>query len=240
MKSKFPASWQVIGRAVVDWWDGWFDLLSVVIVWLIAQFTIVLGPPATFGLYHVVYLMVNGESTGVRGLIEGGRKYFGAAWLWNAINLAVLITLAINIRFYSQFVDDWRYFIQILMVVLMVLWLVGQFYALPFFHEQKEARVLTALKNGLLMALATPFFSFVLMVVSTILVVLCGILVLPIFLGVPALIPVLGVRAVQNRLESFGIRKPDKTPKELEREASGHIQVPGRFETTNSEGQTEE
>lgn len=107
--SRFPASWQVIGRSLVDWWDSWFDLLGVVVVWLLAQFTIVLGPPATFGLYYVVYQLVNGESLGIRGLIEGGRKYFGAAWLWNVINLVMLVTLYSNIIFYSQFSADWRY-----------------------------------------------------------------------------------------------------------------------------------
>jgi hypothetical protein len=237
MKSRFPASWQVIGRACIDWWDSWFDLLGVVVVWLLAQLTIVFGPPATFGLYHVVYHLVNGESLGIRGLIDGGRKYFGVAWLWNIINLAMLITLYFNVTFYSQFTTDWRYFLQFLFIILIFIWLSGQFYALPFFHEQVEARILISLRSGVLMALAAPFFTFLLMVVAAVLVVLCGILVLPIFLGIPAIVPILGARAVQNRLVAFGIRERDKTPKELERDESSRVNFPGASQITDGEGQ---
>jgi len=237
MKSRFPASWQVIGRSVVDWWDGWFDLLGVVLVWLLAQLTIVFGPPATFGLYHVIYNLINGESLGMRGLIDGARRYFGAAWLWNVINLVVVVTLVVNVQFYGQFQADWRIVIQILMLLLLVMWIVGQFYALPFFHELKDAHVLMAIRNGFFMAMATPFFSFVLLIFSAVIVALCAVLVLPIFLGLPALVPMLGARAVQNRLVAFGIREREKTPKELEREESSRIQFPGTLEITDREGQ---
>jgi hypothetical protein len=73
---RFPASLRVIGRSVVDWWDGWLDMVVTLMIWLFAQMTIVLGPPATFGLYYVVHNMINGEAQGVRGLIAGARMYF--------------------------------------------------------------------------------------------------------------------------------------------------------------------
>ena len=239
MKSRFPASWQVIGRSCVDWWDSWFDMLGVVVVWLLAQFTIVLGPPATFGLYYVVYHLVNGESLGIRGLIEGGRKYFGAAWLWNIINLVMLVTLYFNVAFYGQFQADWRYFLQIFFVILIGIWLAGQFYALAFFHEQVKGHILIALRSGVLMALATPFFTILLMVFAALVVIICAGTILPVFLGFPALVPILGARAVQNRLVAFGIRKREKTPKELEREESSRINFPGASQISDSEGQVE-
>jgi uncharacterized membrane protein YesL len=239
MKSRFPASWQVIGRSVVDWWDSWLDLLGVIIVWLLAQLTIVLGPPATFGLYYVVYHLVNGESIGIRGIIEGGRKYFVQSWLWNVINLLVLIVLYVNLQFYNQFEAGWRFIVQAVMVILGALWITGQFYALAFFNEQKEARIFMAIRNGIFMALATPFFSFILMTFTALLVSLCAILVLPIFMGIPAIIPIMGARAVQNRLVAFGIRERDKTPKELEREESSRVKFPGTREITDGERQVQ-
>ena len=54
---------------------------------------------------------------------------------------------------------------------------------------------------------------------------------------VPAIIPMLGARAVQNRLVAFGIRQRDKTPKELERDESSRIHFPGTLEVTDREGQ---
>jgi hypothetical protein len=49
---------------------------------------------------------------------------------------------------------------------------------------------------------------------------------LPLFLGVPCLVVVLGFRGVYDRLIAFGIRKPEKTPKEIETEQSSRIVVP--------------
>jgi uncharacterized membrane protein YesL len=239
MKAKLPASFRVIGRAIVDWWDSWFDLLGVVIVWLVAQVTIVLGPPATFGLYYVAYRLTNGESLGIRGLIEGGRKFFWQAWLWALLNLLVIITVAVNLNFYGQFEGDWRFFVQVLLIFLSGLWFISQFYTLPFVFELKEEKVLLALRNGIMTALAAPFFTLILFIVASLIAIVCTITVLPIFMGVPAIIPLLGVRAVNNRLEAFGVRAPEKTPKEIEREQSSRIRIPSSEDVAESEREIE-
>lgn len=226
MKSRFPASLRVIGRSVVDWWDGWLDFVLVSIVWLFAQLTIILGPPATFGAYYVVSEMRNGEALGVRGLISGARKYFWKALLWGLINLAVIATIVVNFQFYGSIDALWAPYIRAFVVMLALVWFSTQFYTLPFFMEQEEKRLLVAMRNGLFTTLAAPLYSIILLIVVIIVAVASFGLVLPVFLGLPGLIPVMGMQALNDRLIAFGLRKAEKTPKEIEFEQSGHIDVP--------------
>jgi uncharacterized membrane protein YesL len=226
-KSRFPASLRVIGRSVVDWWDGWLDMVMVIIVWLFAQLTVVLGPPATFGLYYVVHSMINGEALGVRGLISGGRRYFGKAWIWGILNILGLVTLVVNYLFYGGMEADWGVYVQGVVTVLGFLWFCTHFYALPFFMEQENKSIKIALRNGILTTLAAPFFTIVLAIPVVLVAGLSAVFVIPIFLGLPGIIPFLGFRAMYNRLEAFGLRKPEKTPREIEFEESSRIRVPG-------------
>jgi uncharacterized membrane protein YesL len=225
--SKFPASLRVIGRSIVDWWDGWLDMVVTLLIWLFAQMSIILGPPATFGLYYVVHNMVNGESLGVRGLISGGRQYFLKSWVWGVINIFAAVTIGVNYVFYGSIEANWGIFVQMFIILIGVLWVSTQFYALPFFFEQEQKKLRIALRNGLFTTLAAPFFTLPLLLVVAAVVSLSLGLIIPFFLGLPALIPFLGFRAMQNRLEAFGIREPEKTPKEIEYEESGQVPLPG-------------
>jgi uncharacterized membrane protein YesL len=227
MTTKFPASLRVVGRSVVDWWDGWLDMVVTLLIWLFAQMSIILGPPATFGLYYVVHNMINGEALGVRGLITGGKKHFFKAWLWGLLNIAVAVTITINFTFYGGIEAAWGLYVQMFIIFLGFLWVCTQFYALPFFMEQEQQKLRIALRNGLFTTLAAPFFTIMLMIVVALVIALSLGLIIPFFLGLPALIPFLGFRAMYNRLEAFGIRERELTPKEIEYEESGQVPVPG-------------
>lgn len=226
MTSRVPASLRVIGRSIVDWWDGWLDMVMITTVWFFAQITIILGPPATFGMYHVVHSMVNGEALGVRGLFEGAKKYFGKSLLWGLLNIVVIILIVVNIQFYGSIPAVWGLYIQIFIIMLAVLWVATNFYALAYFMEQDEKKLRVALRNGILTTLAAPLFTLILLVMMVIVLALSFGFVIPIFLALPALIPMMGFRAVNDRLIAFGIRKPEKTPKEIEYEEGSRVDVP--------------
>ena len=68
-----------------------------------------------------------------------------------------------------------------------------------------------------------PIYTLVLMIMAIILLALSFAVVLPLFLGVPALVPVLGFRGMYDRLITFGIRQPEKTPKEIELEQAAGL-----------------
>lgn len=217
MKLRLPAFLSVFGKSAVDWYDAWLDMTVMGILWLIAQATIVLGPPATFGVYYVVNLMIRtGDNRGIKGMFEGAKKYFWQSLGWGGLNLLVLVIAVVNLLFYSQIDSPFAFAAQVLILVLTGLWLMTQFYTVPFFMAQQEERVLLALRNGFFMAIGTLFFTLGLMILEILIIALCVVLILPSFLGVPLLIPVLGTRALYDRLEAFGIKKKDPDPREIE------------------------
>ncbi len=226
-KSRVPASLRVIGRSIVDWWDGWLDMVLVGVVWFLAQITIVFGPPATFGMYYVVDQMINGQALGIRGLISGAKMYFWKAWLWGIINIFAAATLAVNIYFYGNLQYGWAPIVQVIVFMLGILWYFTQFYTIPYFMEQEIKSVFVAIRNGFLTTLAAPFFSIVVMIMVVLVIVLSAGFVIPLFLGLPGLVPFLGFRALLDRLEAFGLREREKTPREIETEESERVNSPG-------------
>lgn len=215
MKVKIPAVLSVIGRSAVDWWDAWLDCVLITLVWLVAQISIVLGPPATFGVHYVINNMLSGENLGVRGVISGMRMYFGKSWVWGAINLLSLLVIYINFMFYQQWNEPAAAFLRPVVVLIAILWFTTQFYALPFFMELKEPNVFAAYRNGFFMMMASPIYSFVLIFVVVILLVVSIGFILPFFLGLPMFGAILSARAVQDRLVAFGLRKKDLDPREV-------------------------
>jgi hypothetical protein len=226
MKLRFPASLRVIGRSIVDWWDSWLDMVLITTIWLIAQITIILGPPATFGYYYAVSSMVSGQSIGLRGLIDGARMYFGKAWIWGGINILVLSVTTFAAWFYLNVQAAWGLPAAVLVLMIGYLWLCAQFYGLPYFMELGDKSLYIALKNGFLTAMAAPFFTVILMVFAAIVIALSFGLVLPLILGLPGLIPIMGFRGTFDRLIAFGLREREKTPREIEAEEAARIYIP--------------
>lgn len=201
-----PASLQVIIKALGDWWHDWVNQLVLNLVWALAWLTIVLGPPATLGMYYVNNHLVHGESLGIAGLLEGSRRYFLASWLWMSVNLLVVILVVVNYFYYASFSASWSKFLQAFFLLLGLFWLLVQFYALPYLMEQEQKRLLVAMRNGLFTALAAPGFTLVLGGAVLVVALLSLVTVAPLFLGGPCLIATIGNHAVIERIATFKLR----------------------------------
>ena len=207
MTKRLPVPLQVVVQALSDWWDDWVNMALISLIWLLSWITIVLGPPATFGLYYVTNQLARGRSLGLGGFLEGGRLYLRKSWLWMLINLVVAVVSLVNIWFYGQLDADWAGIVQVFPLFLGLIWLVVQFYALPYLMEQEEESLKLALRNGLFTLLAAPGYTAVVVGLAALIVVLSVWLVAPLFLGAPCLIAVLGNRAVRERLETYRARE---------------------------------
>ena len=203
MVERWPVPLKVVIQALSDWWDDWVNMALISLVWLLSWVTIVLGPPATFGLYYVTNQLVRGRSLGLRGFLEGGRQYLLKSWQWMLLNLVVAVVSVVNIWFYGQLDADWAAMVQILPLFLGLTWLVIQFYALPYLMEQKEESLKLALRNGLFTFLAAPGYTAVVAGLAFLLMALSVGLVAPIFLGTPCLVATMGNRAVRERVETY-------------------------------------
>ncbi len=210
--NRAPASLRVIGRAIVTWWDDWIPLVTVNLAWAALCLTVVFAPPATFGLYSVTRELRQGRSRGLAGLWEGTRKYFWASWRWALLNSAVIGVLVVSYAFYSQIPPPWSSALSGTILAIGTLWLIVQFYTVPFYMEQDEQRLRLALRNGLFTTLAAPGYTVVVMAAVLVVVVGGAILVGPIFLGGPCLIALLGHCAVHERLVAYGKRASEEEP----------------------------
>lgn len=204
-----PGPLRVILQALTDWWDAWVQMVLAGLILLVCWLTLLLGPPATFGVYYWTYRLAHGRNPGLGGIVEGGRRYLLKSWVWFVLNAIGVGLVLLNVWFYGQFEPLWAGLLQVFFLVLGVMWWVVQFYALPYFMEQEEKSLRLALRNGLFTALAAPGFTFLVVGMALIVVVLSLGLVAPLFLGGPGLVATLGSRAVRDRLEEYRVRERD-------------------------------
>jgi uncharacterized membrane protein YesL len=207
-----PPPLNVVIQSIADWWDALFVLAGLSILWVLAWMTVVLGPPATLGLFSVANELAHGRGAGWEEFIAGARGYLVKSLLWGLMNLAALVLFSVSFIFYGQVRSVWGLSLQMMVLVICLLWLSAQFYTLPFLLEQEQKRILLAVKNGLMTSLASPIYTLVIVVLTVLVSGVSLILVFPLILGVPGLVAVLSNRALLERLETFGIRTPDQTP----------------------------
>lgn len=161
--------------------------------------------------------------------------YFGKSWQWGALNLLGWIVLVINFQFYGQVKAIWGIYLQVVIVMMIYLFTATNFYALPYFMAIEQKSLKVALNNGIRTTLAAPFFTIVLLLICLVVGIASIGLILPFFMGLPGVIAVLGFRAMEDRLVKFGLRKREKTPKEIEAEQGGRIRVQGKDFSSISE-----
>jgi hypothetical protein len=211
------ASLDVIFQSFRDWWDDWVFLSILNLIGLLCWLTIILGPPATFGLYYFSNHLAHGENIDFKGLLDGGRLYFFHSWLWMLTNLVAAIIISGNIWFYASFDQTWANFLQAFFIILGVFWVVIQFYTVPYLMEQERKNLLIAWRNGLFTILAFPGYTLVVVGVAALVALLSVVLIFPLFLGAPCLILLLGNRSVIERMETFQVSERETDQKILDR-----------------------
>jgi uncharacterized membrane protein YesL len=202
---------RVIKQAFIDWWDALVSLILLNLVWALCWLTVILGPPATFVLYYAANELAHGHGYDYKDLVQVGRKYFVVSWLWALLNVLVLSILGVNAVFYSASMDLGHIVLLELAIFMIALWLIVQFYAIPYFMEQHDQRLQVAFRNSFFTIFKSPLFTLVISLFAGFVMATSLITIVLMFLGGPCLIAILGNRAVLNRLEAFGVRKPDVT-----------------------------
>ena len=203
-----PEPFRLIWKALRGWWDGWLSLLLYGLVWLLCWFTIVLGPPATFGFFFAVRAWIDEKETRWNLYYQMGKKYFLASWGWFLANLLVFFIVFANNVFYESLGGGLGSFLKAIAMVIGFLWVAVQFYALPYFVLLEKKNLLIAWKNGLFTIMASPLFSLGMWIALALLISL-HVVIMPLFFGGPGLIVLLSSMAVEDRIETFGIRERD-------------------------------
>ncbi len=204
--SQTQAAFSVLRRAAGEWWDHWFPLATLGVAWALACLTVILAPPATLGLAYALRAIPQGHAPTVTDWWQGTRRCFGQAWLLALLNTVAFFLFWTNAWFYGQFATPLALFLQWLFVPIALIWLIIQFYGIAFLVEQERRHVGVALRNGLYLTLAAPFFTLIVGGVALGLLFLGMLLVAPLLLGLPALILLIGYFAVCERLAAYQLR----------------------------------
>jgi uncharacterized membrane protein YesL len=200
---RLPATIRTIVEAFFYWWDDILGQAGISLVWCLSWLTIILGPPVTFGIFYVESQHIRGSNPGLRGLIEGTRKYFLKSWLWMLANLFIGFLVYVSSGAYLQMGGLWAILARDVVILLGIAWLVIQFYTIPILMIQERDSLKEAWRNSLLMTLASPFYLLILLIILAFIGVFSLILVFPFILGYFAMYSILASQAVKNRLEAF-------------------------------------
>lgn len=196
----------MVWKALQVWWEGWFGFLLFGLVWILCWVTIVLGPPATFGFFHAVRWLMVEKETRWDLYYQSGKKYFLTSWLWFLANLLVLFLVFINYVYYDNLPSNIGRVLQWISLGVGFIWIVIQFYSLPYFVLLEKKSLFISWKNGLFTILASPIFSLTVWIVLFVFLYL-HLTIMPLFFGGPGLIVLLVSMAVEDRIQKFGIRE---------------------------------
>lgn len=193
---------QVLRASIVDLWEHLVLVMACSLTWLALVVLIIPGPPATVALFEMAERLARREPLlEWRDYLRAVRARFGLGWRWAAIVTPVVAILLIDIlampRIFSPTVAapaQWFF------IVTLALWLVVNWYALALLFQQKALSMRLALRNGAVLLLQHPLFTFVLTAVTALLLWLGVILVLVNLLFGPMLVALIGTHAVLDRL----------------------------------------
>jgi len=202
-KRRLPGPLGVIGQALQVWWDELFRLMLVNGLFLVCWLTIILGPPATFALYHVSHRSIEGYQPTLRDFQLGTKLFFGKSWLWALANLVVLSVLGSNILFYGAVNESWSLYVRLFVVFLILLWVTVQYYALSFMMIQETKSLRMAWKNSLLTILASPGNMLAIWAFGVLILVASVPAALPIMMGIIPFLAILATQAVVDRLQAL-------------------------------------
>ena len=196
-KAAFP----VILDAIKIWWKDWANQVVVALIAILLSLTVVLYPAALFGVYEQALDLSHGIRTGIMGFWQGFKRYWRKSLPWGLLNLLVLVILGFNVWFYRNVEHPIALFLMVLMMFLLLLWLVWQFYAVSCFFLQEKKTLKIAWKNGWAIILLQPGYAILIAIVMLILLVLSLTTFIPLCLGSIPLIAILGLRAVQATIK---------------------------------------
>ncbi|MCJ7694230.1 MAG: DUF624 domain-containing protein [Anaerolineaceae bacterium] len=212
MKQEIRSAFNVIGKAFSLWWDDWVNQVLVSLAATLLGLTIVLAPAALMGLLQETQDLSNDLRTGLMGFWKGFKKNFWTSLLWGLITLIVFAIIVINIWFYYNIQTVWAPLLVVLFIILFFFWYIIQFFALGYFFEQEDKSLSLAWKNSILTILAAPFFTFIIAILVIIFSIISFGLILPMMVGMPALLSLLSILSIRNRLQAYEILPPSNYP----------------------------
>jgi uncharacterized membrane protein YesL len=189
-----------VGAAVVLGWP----LLQVNGPWWLAPVLAIPAGPATAALAYAMRQVARDLHVDRGFLWEGFRLYWRKALGLNAISMAVLSMLFLNLLFYISQRNTLLQALTFLWLYLIVFWFSVQLYLFPILVGMEQPSVLGALRMAAILAFANPLFSILLCVIAILLTGLSVALAILLLLAWPAVMTLLGEHSLMLFMERLG------------------------------------
>ena len=198
------AALDVFWETVRDWYNGMLGLAVMNLTWLLCSLTLILLPPATAGMVTITNSIAHGTGAHFSDFWPGMRRYAWVSYRWALVNITAAVIFVVCFSFYGAAGGALSVLIQAFFAAAALMWIAVQFYVWPFLIEQESIRLRIALKNALFLTLANPAYTFVLLSMTVLALVISLITILPIAVFATSFISLLGSRAVIERLTAYG------------------------------------
>lgn len=132
------------------------EIIKINLLWVLLTLPVVTAPGAIAGLFYTTNKLVKNEPINSGTFFEGFRKYFWMSWLWTLLNIVVFIIGYINFVFYQNIdgsITKWGVGI---VLGLGINWSMLQLYIFPLLIEQRDKRLLAAVRNSVVLFLRHP------------------------------------------------------------------------------------
>ena len=150
---------RLFARAIALWWREFAFLLALNFIWLLAQVTIVFGPPATAALVAIAARVADGALIDFGDFGRALRADFKVAWLWGLAQWVVYGVLGFNLVVYAGASSVGILSLRYAWTLMAAIWFAVNLYFWPLHFEQADRRFTTTLGNALKMALLNPGFT---------------------------------------------------------------------------------
>jgi len=206
---------KVVGRAFAAWWREWPLLMLLNLAWLVLQVPIITGPPATAAMYVMARRVADGELVSPKQAWQSLRDMFRPAWGWGALNAVIVIVLIGNFVAYGTTPGLGWAALRLAWGSIATLWFALNLFYWPFWLAQADRRLVTTLRNALLMFLKAPAFGLTLLLVCAALVLVSVAVTLPFAATLMSWLALIGVLAVDAALRQPDLVEPS-APTEMD------------------------
>lgn len=213
-------------RGLKDVYDQFVLLMMVSVLWWVAVFLVIPGPPATVALFRMADPRNQTELPEVRDFFRAIREEFRTGWGVAAFTVPVILILLWNSVFFRGSDSSFAIMVPLWIVMTFVAFIL-MLYAFATVATM-ESKVRNAFRGATYLLVMRPFSSGLLILVLFLLMLILAVLVLPLILFGPAI-----TASVINRflLDGFGVEviDPNRPTTERAAEHSRGVDTDGGF-----------
>ncbi len=194
-------------RALTLWWGDWANQVLVSLSMVLLSLTVVLAVPAYLGVLEQARDLTHGVRTGIAGMWLGFKREIRRSLPWGLLNLAVTAVFGFTLWFYANSSFAFAPALVIFITLFAVFYFIWQYFSFACYTLQEEKKTRLAWKNAWALMLTRPLLILVTGLFGAGLSFVSARYFIPLALGSPALIALLGLTAVQKTLVNEGASK---------------------------------